>query len=204
MAQGPIYQEKSYDRKKDKRCIKCRVWKPRKTDEEAGTKAGFGAHESSSDSLQSICHACKNLANKGARNKNVTARLRHHIATRCLTQLGKLAPENFTKDLELHLGYKIHTLVKHLRKDLQEREGPKRKLRDALNEGYHVDHIRPLTLYKVIADEDLVKMVGNKEHGGYDVGDIVWSEFQSCWKITNLSAIPADENLAKGAKFDDE
>ncbi len=188
---GPIYQEKDYDKKTHKRCIKCRVWKLRKTDVEKGEKAGFGTHESSSDGLQSICHSCKNVANKDARTKNVPARLRHHIATRCLTQLGTHAPANFTQTLELHLGYKIRALVKHLRIDLQEREGKGRKLRDALNEGYHVDHKRPLSLFRVIIDD------------GSGLGGVNWEEFQNCWDMDNLSAIPADENLAKGAKFDE-
>ena len=203
MPKGPIIQEKAYDKKLHKRCIKCRVWKLRKADEEADEKAGFGTHESSSDGLQSICQACKNIANKDARNKNVAAYLRHHIATRCLTQLGKYAPENFTKNLELHLGYKIRALVKHLRQDLQEREGKDRKLRDALNEGYQVDYIRPLSLYKVIVDEEFIQLVGTNEHA-WVIGEVIWGEFELCWAMENLSAIPASENLAKGAKYSDD
>ncbi len=30
-----------------------------------------------------------------------------------------------------------------------------------------------------------------------------WDEFKRCWAMTNLSAIPADENLKKGAKVFD-
>ena len=191
MGKGPIISEKGYDKKTQKRCIKCRVWKPREDNEELNEKAAFGKHESSSDGLQSICQACKNVANKAARNQNVSARLRHHIATRCLNQLGIYAPEEFTKNLETHLGYKIRTLVKHLRTDLQEREGKGRKLRDALNEGYHVDHKRPLSLYPVIGD------------GEDGESFINWEVFRECWAIENLSAIPAAENLAKGAKFDE-
>jgi len=88
--------------------------------------------------------------------------------------------------MESHLGYRISALVKALGKDLKEREGHTRKLRDALNEGYHIDHVRPLSSFNVIADD------------GVD-----WDEFQKCWAIGNLTAIPAEENLAKGAQRTD-
>tara|TARA_Y100000310_G_scaffold343516_1_gene451562 strand:- start:445 stop:1041 length:597 start_codon:yes stop_codon:yes gene_type:complete len=194
---GPIIR--NYNPKTHKKCIKCRAWKPREDwKDENGTliKAGFGKHDTSSDGLQSICHKCKNVANTKSREKNVTARIRHHIATRCLTQLGKLAPPEFTQKLTDYLGYKIPTLVRALRKDLQEREGKDRKLRDALNEGYHVDHVKPLSLFEVIAEpHDL---------DGIHKGPYVdWDSFKECWAIKNLSAIPADENLAKGAKYDE-
>lgn len=186
---------KTYDKRKEKRCIKCREWQPR-VDVLAGdgslvTKHGFGKHKESSDGLQSICYACKNIMNNKARQKNVTARLRHHTATRCLTQLGKeLTPKNFVTNLEDYLGYRIAKLVKHLSHDLRRREGRKRKLRDALNEGYHIDHIRPLSLYKVVWTDR-----GGTKH-------IDWDIFRECWRIENLTAIPGIENLQKGAKYD--
>ena len=186
----------TYDKRLYKKCIKCRDWKPRKDimssvegkEDVVVTKHGFGSHDTSSDGLQSFCFMCKNAMNNTARTRNVTARIRHHTGTRCLTQLGKeLTPTNFVANLEDYLGYKISTLVKHLSRDLKEREGVGRKLRDALNENYHVDHIRPLSKYKVVTDE------------GID-----WEEFRRCWDIDNLSAIPAEENLAKGAKYDED
>jgi len=190
---GPIVR--NFDRKTHKKCIKCRTWRLRE-DEEDGEgnvvkKRGFGKHESSSDGLQSICFACKNVANTKSREKNVTARLRHHTGTRCLTQLGKdHTPAGFVANLEDYLGYKISTLVKALSRDLKEREDPKRKLRDALNEGYHIDHITPLSSFEVL----------RKSQTGEDAVD--WDAFRECWAITNLRAIPADENLAKGAKIE--
>ena len=123
--------------------------------------------------------------NTTAREKNVTVRIRHHTATRCTTQLGEHAPEGFVRDLEDYLGYKIKTLVRHLSKDLKDRKGHTRKLRDALNEGYHVDHVRPLSSFPVVSDL------------GVD-----WDAFRECWAVENLSAIPASENLAKGAKYE--
>lgn len=182
--------KREYDKRLWKKCIKCRSWRPRQDLElEDGTtkKKGFGDHNSS-DGLQSICFSCKNVANTKSREKNVTTRIRHHTATRCLTQLGTLAPTNFTAELEHHLGYRIRALVRALGKDLKEREGSHRKLRDALQEGYHIDHKRPLSSFDVIVAGDVVD----------------WDEFQRCWAIDNLTAIPAAENLAKGAKYDHE
>jgi hypothetical protein len=193
----PIIRD--YDRRTHKKCIKCRAWKPRE-DILAGdgsgtveTKHGFGSHKDSSDGLQSICYACKNVMNNKARTKNVSARLRHHTATRCLTQLGQpLTPKNFVANLEDYLGYRIAKLVKHLSHDLRLREGKKRKLRDALNEGYHIDHIKPLSSYRVVWTD----------RGGTEQVD--WDEFRRCWAVENLTAIPALENLQKGAKYTPE
>lgn len=180
--QTPIV--KNYDKKTHKKCIKCRQWKPR--------DGKFGKHDTSSDGLQSICSDCKNKANIESRNKNVTARIRHHMSTRCMTQLGEYAPEGFIKDMEKYLGYRITTLVKHLKEDLAKRE-PDKKLRDALNEGYHIDHIKPLSLFPVI----------RKYGTASGEPEVDWEEFQLCWAMKNLSAIPAAENLAKGAKYDE-
>lgn len=180
-----------------KKCIKCRLWFPREDvlgeDEEVIEKRGFGKHKESSDGLQSICFDCKNVMNNDARNRNVRVRIRHHTATRCLTQLGKpLTPKGFVANIEEYLGYRISKLVKHLSIQLKETEGPRRKLRDALNDGYHIDHIRPLSLYKVV-------VVDEKGEPSVD-----WDEFRRCWKIENLVAIPALENLQKGAKFEEQ
>lgn len=191
----PIVRE--YDKKLYKKCIKCRTWKPRKDilDEDGETvirKHGFGKHSAAADGLQAICYSCKNIMNNEARTKNVKARIRHHTATRCLTQLGKdLTPENFTSNLEDYLGYRISTLVKHLARDLKRREGPSRKLKDALNEGYHIDHIKPLSSFDVILQHDK----GSTE--------VDWDAFRECWAVKNLTAIPALENLQKGVKYEE-
>ena len=128
------------NKKTHKKCIKCRKWWPREDildeDDNVVQKRRFGRHQDSTDGLASICMTCKGNRNKETRNKNPRARLRHHIATRCLTQLGDAAPDNFTRDLEIYLGYRIQNLVVALRKDLKKREGEDRKLRDALEEGY--------------------------------------------------------------------
>ncbi len=190
----PGANQRNYDKKLYKKCIKCRTWRPREDieDPEDGhiQKRRFGLHESSSDGLQSICYDCKNIANTRAKSQNASQRIRHHTGTRCMTQLGEHAPAHFVKHMEDYLGYKIVALVKHLGKDLKEREGPKRKLRDALNEGYHIDHIVPLSSFEVIVHENHVMHVD-------------WDVFRECWDPSNLRAIPADENLAKGAKTDE-
>lgn len=177
---------RNFDKLTHKKCITCRDVHLKETH--------FGQHDDTWDGYQVICKICKGDMNKRNRNRNVSQYLRHHIATRCLTQLGEFAPEEFTKNLEKHLGYKITALVKHLRQDLQEREGPKRKLRDALNEGYHIDHIHPLSKFMVIKPQ-----VSKDEVVGEEVD---WEVFKECWAMTNLRAIPAAENLAKGATVD--
>lgn len=175
------------NRKEVKKCIKCRQWKRRRplvVDGEVVEPKGFGQNDDSADGLQSICYKCKSKMNIASRNRNVVARIRHHTGTRCLTQLGDSAPNNLVANLEQYLGYKIRKLVKHLGQDLKEREGPTRKLVHALNDGYHIDHIRPLSSYRVVVN-----------------GQVQWDVFRECWAIENLSAIPAQENLQKGAKM---
>ena len=158
-----------------KKCVKC--GEKKELDE-------FGNDREMPGGKQAYCKACKNELGKRRREKNVSARLRHHIATRVQDQLGDRCPEDITRRLEVYLGYRIQALVKWLREDLKNREGSDRSLRQALNEGYHVDHLYPLSKYKVV-----------DEHGVVD-----WDEFRRCWDISNLSAIPAADNLAKGAK----
>lgn len=160
---------------KTKKCAKC-----------GGVKAldEFNSSETSHDGKQSYCKKCKGNLHKQRHRQNSRARLRHHIATRAQSQLGDLAPSALTKDLDTYLGYRIPTLVKALRADLMEREG--KKLNDALEEGYHVDHIKPLSSYSVIKD-----------------GAVDWDAFRECWAISNLKVIPAADNLAKGAKWDE-
>lgn len=172
-------------RKTHKKCSKCREWKPLER---------FGQHDGNADGKQVICYSCKNDAAKQDKSRNALQRIKHAITTRTATQLGEYAPEHFARDLEKYLGWKFRTLEKHLRRDLREREGPKRKLRDALDEGYHIDHIKPLMLFKVV-DPELGALFGDD---GVD-----WEAFRECWSVENLSAIPGSENLAKGAKYSD-
>lgn len=159
--------------KKRKKCVKCGTIREPKE---------FGSNSGTWDGLQTYCKSCKNDLGKKRRELNVNARLKHHMATRVSTQLGIYAPPSVTLKLEGLLGYKISALVKYLSTELRERED--KSLRKALQEGYHVDHIKPLSLFPVI------------KNGKIDI-----EVFQDCWRIKNLKAISAHENLTKGASY---
>lgn len=106
------------------------------------------------------------------------------MSTRCLTQLGSLAPEGFTARMDSYLGYSMPELVRGLSERLKQ-DFPDKRLRDCLNEGWHVDHIYPLSKFDVLVN-----------------GEVNWKEFRRCWAINNLRAIPAEDNLKKGAKVE--
>ena len=174
-----------HDETRIKKCLKCGEKKP---------LSEFGKHEDSEDGHQSYCKACKNALGKRRQQKNVAAWLRHHMSTRITTQLGNACPSGLTRDIETHLGYTLQSLVHHLRQELQGREPGKSLRRALVEEGYHVDHIHPLSRFPVLVEA---------EEG---VGGVVvdWQAFRKCWAMSNLRAIPAEENLAKGAKAPDE
>lgn len=174
---SPPAAKRIIDRDSEKYCIKCK--QVRKKDE-------FGKNKDQPDGLQSYCKFCKAELGKRRRERNVRARLRHHISTRVADQLGNLCPSGLTRDLEKYLGYRMSVLVEALSADLKRRY-PDKKLRDVLQEGWHVDHIYPLSRFKVIKD-----------------GEVDWEEFRRCWHPTNLTAIPAEDNLKKGARVQNE
>jgi hypothetical protein len=92
-------------------------------------------------------------------------------------------PDDLYPNMETYLGYSLRDLVKALDRDVREEFGF--NLRKAVNDhGFHIDHRRPLTSFKVASASSL--------------------EFQECWSITNLKAIPSSENLSKGSKILDE
>jgi hypothetical protein len=155
-----------------RKCIKCG---------ERKLLTEFGKHSKDSNELQSYCKACKNGLHKKRMEDNLTARVRHHFATRIASTLGRYAPKKLVQDLETYLGYPMRKLIMALDEELKLREGI--SLRSAMIRGYHIDHIRPLSSFKVVLDND-----------------VDWDEFQRCWAIENLRAISAQENLAKGAK----
>ncbi len=153
-----------------KKCVKCKEVKP---------ISRFGEHDTSKDGRQSYCKDCRNELQTIRRKRDPAFRLRHHIATRVSAQVIAI-PAGYVANLEGYLGYKLADLVRHLEKDLQEREGPRRTLVQAFDDGYHVDHIEPLS--------------------GFGKVGIGSPEFRECWAMSNLRAIPAEENLAKGAR----
>jgi hypothetical protein len=139
----------------------------------------FGKHSQSGDGHQSYCKKCKNGLGARRMEFNIDARLKHHTATRIQKQLGSKCPPDMTANLEKYLGYKFWELKAALEKDCKERLNM--SLRATLEAGYHLDHIKPLSLFQVTS--------------------IYSEEFRACWAISNLRMIPAAENLAKGAKF---
>ncbi len=84
-----------------------------------------------------------------------------------------------------YLGYKMGDLVRKLREHLAE-DYPLESLRKVLNDGWHVDHTVPLMSFQVI--DEATKTID-------------WDKFRECWDPSNLRAIPAEDNLAKGAKI---
>lgn len=158
------------------RCIKCREKRP---------LTEFGSN--GSGGKQSYCKHCKRELGKKRMQQNIPARLRHHISTRVRDQLGDKCPSDITAKLDKYLGYSMGALVKGLKEDLKAREGEDASLRKALNDGAHVDHIKPLRLFEVFDSQ----------------GEIDWEAFRECWAISNLRAISAEENLAKGGRYEE-
>ena len=144
----------------------------------------YGKHSTSSDGYQSYCKQCKSNMHKRKRKVNVTFRIKHHFGTRIADQLGSACPAHLSRDLVKYLDYRISELRRHLEEEIQLREGI--TVREAFERGYHIDHVRPLSSF-AISEVD-------SEAG--------LAAFRACWAITNLILIPAEENLAKGAKYE--
>lgn len=158
---------------RQRRCPKCKGW---------FAPTEFGSNSTSSDGLQTYCRLCRNKVRAEKNKGDINHRLKHHIAVRVKSQMAGVGgvPDGYVKDLEQYLGYKMWELKRSLSSDIFKREGV--TLRVALSRGYHIDHKRPLSSFAPQA-----------------LGD---DEFRACWAISNLWAIPAVDNLAKGAKYD--
>lgn len=154
------------------RTKKCRKCRERKD------ISAFPTHHTSSDGHASYCFDCRNTLHRKRHEKDPKARLAHHIATRIDKDFPKTP--GLHKDLEKHLGYKMSRLTRKLKRELAEKHGM--GLRAAFAAGWHLDHIRPLSSFDI-----------------KEVGD---AEFKKCWAVANLEMIPAEDNLAKGAKWD--
>lgn len=157
-----------------KKCAKCGQIKPH---------TEFGKHSSSNDGRQSYCNTCKNNLHKRRRHINVKFRIKHHFSTRIKDQLGENCPDGLFANLEKHLGYSFRELRKALHKDIMQREGI--SAREALQDGYHIDHKIPLHSFRVTEINTFEGL----------------ERFRKCWEISNLKLIPASENLAKGGKY---
>lgn len=156
---------------KTKVCTKCKLPKPLDR---------FPPHPDTADGLAAWCKDCRAVLRKRRNQNNMGARLKHHFAARMTQQLvdaGVKKVPPLVAEMESYLGYKMIDLVRHLDGDIQEREGM--TLKEAFDKGYHVDHITPLSKFPLTA-----------------IGD---ETFRQCWAIDNLRAIPATDNLKKGA-----
>lgn len=179
----PLENPHEVPRKQRKRCTKCRKWYLINED---SSKSGFSIHKSAHDGFGVMCKACRTVYGRQRRDSDPRQRVKHHFSTRITAQLGDACPKHLTRNLEEHLGYRIRKLIAALTRDLRAREGPKRKLIDAFQEGYHIDHIRPVVSFNVITPE----------------GEVDWETFRECWAMDNLRIITAEENLLKGASYD--
>lgn len=160
-----------------KKCPKCGSKKP-------ATNEFFDVKQDSADGLQSYCKACKSELHRRKRQVNITFRIRHHFTTRIRDQLGVNCPEVLgRKELNELLGYKIADLRKYLDQLVQRDHNI--NIRIAMTEGYHIDHIKPLVSFHCTEVESPEGL----------------KNFRDCWAISNLELIPAEENLAKGAKY---
>ncbi len=139
----------------------------------------------SSDGFQSYCKECKSDMHKRKRQTNINFRIRHHFTTRIRGQLAANCPIKLgRKELNELLGYRLKDLRISLDAQIQRDEGI--NIRTAIDAGYHIDHIRPLVSF-----------------GCFEVATEAGKElFKECWAISNLKLIPAEDNLAKGAKYD--
>lgn len=164
-------QEKLANR--HQRCTKCG---------EKKLFSDFGKNSGSSTGYQTYCKTCKNALGTRRRVVNISMRIKHHFATRIRLQLGDKAPENYVKHLPELLGYKLSELKSALDEEIRAREGI--SLRQSLQNGYHIDHIQPLSSFPVIGED----------------GEVDWEEFRRCWAISNLRSISSEANLKKGAR----
>lgn len=154
-----------------RKCIKCRSQRP---------LSDFPLHATNRSGFASYCFTCKNALSKERRLRDPVARLKHYIVTRIKNELPKEAiPPDVQTNIHKYLGYKLPLLVKHLRKDIKEREGI--TLYESFKRGYHLDHIKP--------------------HSSFGIVNVDSVAFRDCWHYTNLRMISSTENLKKGAKI---
>lgn len=139
----------------------------------------FPKNSDSSDGYSAYCRDCKNELSKQRRLKDAKARFKHIIMSRLRNEFRKEElPKDLEKNLEHYLGYPLFELRKKVREEVQA-EG--HTLYQCFEEGWHLDHRRPLSSFPK-----------------HQIGDSV---FKECWAIGNLKLIPALENLQKGAKY---
>lgn len=158
---------------KQKKCSRCGQVQP---------ICEFGTNASSIDGHQSYCRACKSKLKSRRQKTDVLFRLRHHITTRSKSTLKDKTPADLYTNLEHYLGYKLYELKRQVSDELRERMDM--SFIEAIRNDFHLDHIRPLSSFKLteIDSEDGLR------------------RFRECWHPSNLKLIPAKQNLRKGAK----
>lgn len=137
-------------------------------------------HEKEPEIKSNKCPQCRAMLDKKKRKTDLVWRFKHHIATRVSKQYPPEMLEGLNIKLEGWLGYTIPALLVELDRKVRRDYGI--SLRQSIEEGYHMDHIRPL-----------------KSFPTYKPGDV---EFRKCWDINNLEMIPAEENLRKGSRWE--
>ncbi len=155
---------------KAKLCTKCKLHKPLER---------FPPHKDTRDGLAAHCKDCRAVLRKKRNETNFEAKLKHHFAARMTLQLAEMDElPPLVANMEQYVGYTMADLIIWLNADIFERE--EITLKEAFKRGYHVDHIRPLSLFPVKHIDD--------------------PEFKKCWAMTNLRMMSAEDNLKKGAK----
>ena len=192
---GPIDPEK-IPRKYRKKCAVCRKWFL--INQEEVRKEGIGRSGSTrAQGYQTRCKRCKTASQHARQQADPIKRIKHHFNTRMDMQLKPLRPKTLTADMEKYLGYKILHLKRKLSQQCQEDYGM--TIKQALEAGYHIDHVRPLSSFKVIVEAK----PGQRKPGETQPGPMIdWDEFRRCWDPSNLKVITAEENLSKGTTWE--
>ena len=154
-----------------KRCKKCN---------EVKSLTDFGPHPSTRDGLQSFCKKCRDSYHKTRRDNDPAFRLKHHFASRIRTQLDP-CPKDYFGELEALMDCDLKALAAQLNTQCLRDYG--KTLLRCLHEGYHVDHITPLSHYGSTLDPN-------------NPDDI--RLFRECWHSSNLQMLSASDNLSKG------
>jgi 5-methylcytosine-specific restriction endonuclease McrA len=116
----------------------------------------------------------KRVYEKTKKDSDPKYRLASYTRTAIYTSLKERNINKYKNTFEL-LPYTLEELIIHLES----------KFKDGMtwtNYGkWHVDHIKPMSLFKFKNSED--------------------KEFQECWSLKNLQPLWGDDNLSKGSKY---